>query len=394
MTPRQRMIDTLNHQRPDRVVIELGWRDEVTAEAMQHYGVNSAREVAQILGADHARSAGQQAHWPEYEKRTNGEIDCDFGHIGPTILHDAQTFEDEWGVVQRVGDDGKYLQWIDGPFVQCDDLDSFDWPAGGQLVDDADLPAKVQALKDAGYWVAGSGGVHPFKQAWHMRGFENFLCDYIADPKWVEAIYERILDYNLAHCRRSAEIGVDMIGYWGDVAMQNTMIVPPDQWRRLDKPVWRTIISETRKINPDVKFFFHSDGNVTPIIEDVIEVGFDILDPVQPECVNPALIKAKWGGRITLEGGGSVQRTIPFGTVDDVRREIDFLLRYCAYDGGFILRASNAVSFDCPIENVVAFYETARDYDLSGLPDEPPVDIPDSPPCMSVPVGGNQPSRN
>ena len=89
-----------------------------------------------------------------------------------------------------------------------------------------------------------------------------------------------------------------------------------------------------------------------------------------------------------------MQRTIPFGTVDDVRREIDFLLRYCAYDGGFILRASNAVSFDCPIENVVAFYETARDYDLSGLPDEPPVDIPDSPPCMSVPVGGNQPSRN
>jgi uroporphyrinogen decarboxylase len=237
-------------------------------------------------------------------------------------------------------------------------------------------------LKADGFWVEGSGGRHPFKQAWHMRGFENFLCDYLANPDWVEGIYSRLTDYNVHVCRALAEAGVDMIDYWGDVAMQDRMIVPPDRWRSLDKPVWRRIIAETRKVNPDVRFFFHSDGDVTPIIDDVIEVGFDVLNPLQPECVNPARVKAVWGDRITLDGGGSVQRTLPRGTLEDVRAEVDFLMTHCAYNGGYVFRASNVVQFGGPLENIVAFYEMARDYDLSKLAG-PPEDIPE-PPCLKV----------
>ena len=177
-----------------------------------------------------------------------------------------------------------------------------------------------------------------------------------------------------------------MIQYWGDVAMQDRMIVPPESWRRLDREFWRRLIAGTREVNPDVRFFFHSDGNTVEIIPDLIEVGFDVINPLQPECVNPAEIEAEWGSRITLDGGGSVQRTLPFGTVEDVRREVDFLIRCCAYDGGYVFRASNAVSFDCPVENVVAFYELARDYDLSRLRGPPEV-IPDPPPCMGVRPG-------
>ena len=215
-----------------------------------------------------------------------------------------------------------------------------------------------------------------------MRGLENFLCDYVANPAFVEAIYERILDFLTPVCRHLAEAGVDMISFFGDVAMQDRMMVPPEQWRRLDKPFWKHIIDETRKVKPDICFFFHSDGDVRPIIDDIIEVGFDILNPLQPECVNPAEIKARWGDKITLDGGGSVQRTLPFGTVDDVRAEVDFLLKTCAYDGGFILRPSNWAQFDCPTENVVAFFETARDYDMSTLTG-PPEQIPE-PPCLRV----------
>jgi uroporphyrinogen decarboxylase len=207
----------------------------------------------------------------------------------------------------------------------------------------------------------------------------------VANPGWGEKLYDRLLGYTIALCKRSAAAGVDMLEFWGDVAMQDRMIVPPERWRALDKQAWSRIIRETRKVRPDVKFFFHCDGNLTPIIEDIIEVGFDILNPLQPECLNPGLVKAKWGRRLTLDGGGSVQRTLPFGTVEDVRREVDFLMRCCAYDGGYIFRASNAVSFDCLLQNVVTFYETARDYDLSKL-EGPPEVIPDPPPCMSVPV--------
>ncbi len=385
MTSRERMITTLNHEKPDQVPIELDWRDEVWEAARKYLKMETDIEVAKFLGADTHRDVGLPKHWREFEKRVNGELSGPFGHIGRTILHDERTFENQWGVVQRVGSDGKYLEWVDGPFVKTDDLDSFDWPGDSVFVDDPSLAKKVETLKSEGYWVIGDSGVHPFKQAWHMRGFENFLCDYIANPEWVEAIYERILQYTLAACRRSAEAGVDMLDFWGDVAMQDNMMVPPDSWRRLDKPVWKRIIEETRKINPDIKFFFHSDGDTRPIIPDIIELGFDILNPIQPECVNPARIKAEYGEAITLDGGGSVQRTLPLGTRDDVRREVDFLMTTCAYNGGYIFRASNVVSFDCPVENIITFYEAARDWDLSKLTG-PPETIPDEPPCMSVAV--------
>jgi hypothetical protein len=377
------MIATLEHRVPDQVPIQLGWRDEVMEEAKKYYGVDTPREVEKILEADLTRWAGVRVEWPDYEKRINGTLSGEFGHIGKTVLHDERTFEDRWGVVERVGENRKYLEWITGPFAENDDLDSFDWPAADRLVPDPDLAAKVRKLKDEGYWVLGTGGEHPFKSAWRMRGLENFLCDYVANPEWVEAIQARFLRYNLALTRTCAEAGVDMFPYWGDVAMQDRMMMPPDSWRRLDKQFWKQLIAGTREVNPDVRFFFHSDGNITDILPDLIEVGFDIINPLQPECVNPALIKKEYGARVTLDGGGSVQRTLPFGTVEDVKREVDFLIRCCAYDGGYIFRASNAVSFDCPMDNVIAFYETARDYDLSQLTG-PPEEIPDPPPCMSV----------
>ena len=350
----------------------------------EHYGVETDREVAVALDADLFRSVSVGHRFERFEQALADQPPDRVppGRSGRLLWLDERTFEDRWGIRQRYGSDGKYLEWRGGPFVESRDLDGFPWPQAGDFAAPDGLAEQVAAHQAAGYWVSGSGPVHPFKQAWHMRGFENFLCDYLADPGWVERIYERLVACNLRCCRALAAAGVDMIQFWGDVAMQDRMIVPPEAWRRLDKPVWRTIITETRKVNPNVRFFFHSDGDVTPIIDDIIEVGFDVLNPLQPECVNPAEVKARWGGRITLDGGGSVQRTLPRGSVDDVRREVEFLLTTCAYDGGYVFRASNVVSFDSPIANVVAFYETARDFDLLQLTG-PPETIPD-PPCRQI----------
>ena len=378
------MLATLNHVTPDRVPIQLGWSGEVMAGVQKHYGVDSALEVEKILGADINRRAVVPTRFKDYEKRANGKPPGIFAWIGPSVMHDARTFENCWGVVERVGEDGNYLEWVSGPFAHTDDLDSFPWPGDSVIADDPGLGAKVAEFKRQGFFVVGSSGLHPFKQAWRMRGFENFLCDYVTDPEFVEKLYDRILAFTIPMCRRSAAAGCDLLDFWGDVSMQDRMIVPPEQWRALDKPAWKRIITETRKVNPDVRFFFHSDGNLTPIIDDLVEVGFDILNPLQPECVNPAEIKAKWGRRITLDGGGSVQRTLPFGTLADVKREVDFLMTCCAYNGGYVFRASNNVEFDCPVDHVIAYYEMARDYDLSKL-SGPPKRIP-KPPCLSVKV--------
>ena len=377
MTPRERMLATLSHHQPDRVPMSMDMRPELWTKMRAKYGCAENWEVAKVFDADIFRWVSVGVRHRQFEKKSGGN---------ERLQIDERTHSDCWGVVQRTGSDGKYEEWVGGPFVNTDDLDSFEWPDDSDLTIAPDAAEKVKTLQNQGYWVIGSGGVHPFKQAWHMRGFENFLCDYMANPAWVEAIYERFLNYNIAICKVSAALGVDQIEYWGDVAMQDRMLVPPNQWRLLDKPMWKRLIAETRKVKPDIKFFFHSDGDTTPIIDDIIEVGFDILNPLQPECVNPGIIKQKWGHLITLDGGGSVQRTLPLGTVDDVRREVDFLMTTCAYNGGYILRPSNVTPYDTPLENVITFFEMARDYDTSKLVG-PPSEIP-QPPCMSIQTHG------
>ena len=154
MTARERMLATLAHQKPDRVPIELNWRREVWAAMRQYYGLETDREVAQLLSADMVRTVQVSEKWPEWEKRVNGELDIPYGNIGRTVFLDERTIEDPWGVIRRLGADGKYLERVSGPFRDTDDLDAFDWPTEANLSYDIEtMRQRVQELKAAGYWV-------------------------------------------------------------------------------------------------------------------------------------------------------------------------------------------------------------------------------------------------
>ncbi len=117
--------------------------------------------------------------------------------------------------------------------------------------------------------------------------------------------------------------------------------------------------------------FIHSDGDIHAILPDLIEIGLDVIDPIQPECMNPEEVKRDFGARITLHRCGSLQRTLPFGTPEECRQEARQLVERCGVGGGLVLGASNTISFDVPVENVAAWYEAVRDYDLGSLPDQP-----------------------
>jgi len=149
--------------------------------------------------------------------------------------------------------------------------------------------------------------------------------------------------------------------------MQDSMIMGPDCWREVDKPRLANVIASCKAINPEVHVFIHSDGDLSSILPDRIEIGFDVIDPIQPECMDPFELKHLYGDRITLEGSGSLQRTLPFGTPEDCRQEVIHLIEGCSHGGGLILKISNTIGFDVPVENIAAWYETARDYDLSQL---------------------------
>ena len=320
------------------------------------------KEVLDIFGIGGWAGEGVAIDFSGFKRRVNGVLKGESTWAGKGyILHDERTFEDAWGIVRRVGSDSRYVEWVSGPLVNARNPDEYDFPTPDRLIDDPELPERVRTLKQNGMFVT-AGMTNPYKRAWLLRGMENLLADYILHPRFVAKLYDRIYALYEEQMALSVRAGVEMISISGDIAMSDRIIMGADRWRRFDKPRLARLIARCKRINPDLHVFIHSDGNILEIMEDLIGIGFNVIDPIQPECMDPVMVKERFGERIVLHGGGSVQKTLPLGTVDDVRREVIRLIEKCGYNGGLVIRPSNIVGDDTPLENVLAFFETARDY--------------------------------
>jgi len=362
MTPRERILTTMHHERPDRIPTVYAARPEVDRMVMAHFATDSLAEVCRLLGAEGWGGIGIGVDFAEFEARTDGELTGDCPYAGARyVFHEPDVFGDAWGVVRRKGRDGRYVEWLSGPLVGADSPDECDFPGPERLMESPDLAGQIRRQKDAGLFVTG-GITMPFKTAWELRGLENLLADYLLAPAFVEGLYDRVFTLYGEMARRMVRAGIDMLAIGGDIAMQDRVMMGPEAWRRIDKPRLARLIAGCRSINPDLFVFIHSDGDIRAILPDLIDIGFNVIDPVQPECIDPVWLKREYGRDIVLHGGGSVQRTLPFGTPEDCRAEANRLVEECGYDGGLVIRASNAISFDCPLRNILAFFETVRDH--------------------------------
>ena len=200
---------------------------------------------------------------------------------------------------------------------------------------------------------------------------DNVLADYLIHRDLLEALYDHLYALYTDMTKRMAAAGVDMITITGDIAMQDRIIMGPDTWRAVDKPRLAKLVADTRAVNPDVYFYIHSDGDVTDLVDDIVEIGFDILNPLQPECMDPVEIKKRWGDKLTLHGGISLQQTLPFGTPEEVRAEVEDLIKKCGYNGGLVVFPSNVIQPDTSVENIIACFHAARDFDVASLGGKP-----------------------
>lgn len=353
---RDRFFQTVRHERPDRVPLDLWARPEIIRRLKEHLDTD---DVETALGVDFARvEIGERV--AAYDRRTDEPRGGDWPGAGRRyVWHDERTFEDAWGVVQRVGEDGKLVQWIHGPLVDGCDVDDFAWPGPESLDAPATVAPRVDELKSRDRVVLAEVTM-PFKRAWHMRGLENLLCDMVTDCESVERLYDRVYAHEAARAERCAAAGVDCIMVVGDIAMEDRLLFRPELFRRLDVPRLRELIRRARAARPNVLMFYHSDGDISAVMDDLIDVGFDIINPIQPECMNPEEVKARWGDRITLWGTISVRTTLPRGTPASVRAVVRERIERCGRDGGLVIAPANVIMYDTPVENVVAMYDAAR----------------------------------
>ena len=242
------------------------------------------------------------------------------------------------------------------------ELNDYPFPDVGSDECAKNLRGQVKTLQQKGLAVQGAMSQTIFELAWSMYGMENLMLAFYDNPDFVHALLDKITERKKAMALRYVRAGVDILRLGDDVGSQRGMLINPDIWRAFLKPRLAGIIAAARAERPGIPVFYHSDGDVRPIIGDLIEAGVTILNPVQPECMDPFEIKKRYGDRLTLWGTLGTQTVFPFGTPEQMRRQVKEYIEKLAPGGGYVIGPTHSIEKDVPWENVVAFYEAVGEY--------------------------------
>jgi len=201
-----------------------------------------------------------------------------------------------------------------------------------------------------------------FERAWYMRGFEALLLDFLTQPDLADALLDRITEILVEVSAKVAGLGIDVLVLGDDLGGQMGLLMSPQTWRRFLK--WRLarVITAAKAANPEVLIFYHSDGDISRLIPELIEIGVEILNPVQPECMDPAELKRLYGDRLSFWGTVGQQYTMPFGSPDDVYREVKERIETVGQGGGLVIAPTHILPPETPWENILAFFEAVKTY--------------------------------
>jgi len=363
MTPRERLLTALAHKEPDRVPLTAKLWADTRLKLRKHYGLKTDEELFDKMGIDNgAINVGSlpPRDWkptPEYAEFCNT--------IGYEVRSQYATYE-EWGIERKLGAKGQSV--VQQFFFSHHPWESFTEPS---QVEEMKLPnlnapgrfddaeKTIEEKKEVHVIMGGLGHVL-WTRGWELRGMLKLMKDLHTDPEMADAILDKLLAYSCDVADRLLDLGCDGIAVSEDWGNNYSMFISPTLWRKYFKPKYKKLFDRAKRRGKLV--FFHSDGNITPIVGDLVEIGIDSLNPVQPECMDQIEVKQKYGDKITIDTGVSNQKTLPFGTPEDVRNETLYALRYLAPGGGFVYGTSHYAMYDVPIENVITLYETCMKY--------------------------------
>lgn len=352
----------LNHEEPDRCPMQVSFTPEFAARLRADMGI-----------------ADDKLHNPHgggntYALERALDQDMLLTSVGwaNSYYQEGEQYVDEWGVgwassaYETPFGTGHYTEIVGHPLADDDALHTYTPPdpCRPELYDDA-----ARTLRDFQdeYWIVGVTVTTIFETAWALRGLQQLLIDLVSNPDLADAILEIPYRYHLTAARKLVEMGVDMVWTGDDIGTQTGMLISPRMWRRFLKPRMANFIAELRAINPAVKVAYHSDGDITPVIPDLIEIGVDVLNPIQPACMDPDDLERRFGDKLCFWGSIDEQYTLPMGTPDYVRAEVITRLRTLGRRGGLILGPTHHVQLDTPLENFWAMVDTIRNTPYSAV---------------------------
>lgn len=339
MNGRERWLAVLNRQKPDRIPMDYWGTAEATEKLCKHLGCDF-EEAARRLHIDRPYTVGGK-------------------YVGPAL----SSGEDVFGVKTRPVDygTGVYEEAVNAPLANFNSVDEIEanyrWPSPDWW-DYSHLPEEIKGKEDR---VIAGGGSEPFLRYKLLRGEQQAFLDLLVNPDIVDYCLGKLFDLAYENTRRIFETipgVVNITGVAEDLGGQNGLMFSLEQIRRFLFPGMKRMMDLARQNGSFV--FTHTDGAVREVIPDLIALGTQVLNPIQWRCagMERTALKRDFGKQLVFHGAVDNQQTLPFGTTEDVRREVLDNIRILGFDGGYILAPCHNIQSITPPENIVAMYET------------------------------------
>jgi uroporphyrinogen decarboxylase len=240
------------------------------------------------------------------------------------------------------------------------DIKNYPFPDLNESYRWQDMAAHIETLKKSDLVAIAFMQMTIFEISWYLRGMDTFMMDMIDDREFAETLLDVVTEIRIGMAEKYARYDVDILMLGDDVSTQLDMMISPALWRELIKPRLGRIISSAKQIKQDLLVFYHGDGNLQTIIPDLVEIGVDILNPVQPECMDPVLVKKEYGQKLSFWGTIGTQTTLPFGTPKEVEEMVKQMIETVGRGGGLVLAPTHTIEPDVPWENIEAFVDAVK----------------------------------
>jgi len=377
MNSRERVLTTLAHGQPDRIPLDLG--STLVTGIMRNSYLRLAEHLGQKVTSLELYDSIQQLAVMEESILETLQVDTrglipNFGRKNPVLQEQngVYHFTDEWSMVWEKPRDSLYFNLMESPLagdITEKDIEDFPWPRGDDPALFEGLEKKAQRYYQNGYAVileSLCSGI--FEMSCRMRGLEQFYMDLSLNPELAVKLLDKFVELKIQYYQAAAEkLGdyIQCVKEADDVAGQETLLMSPRMYRDLFKPRHKQLFDAQRKFFPPPFYIFlHSDGAIFDIIPDFIEIGVQILNPVQltAQGMEAERIKSEYGKDLCFWGGGvNTQEILPTGTPQEVRQNVKDRIAALAPGGGYVFATVHNIQDDVPKENVIALFEAFKE---------------------------------